>query len=420
MIRRWKRAALIAAFWGIATTASAQYGPTGPTPMAEPMPIAASAVASQALPGSQPPPAMPGGPAGLPCDPSLMPPSLPADDEPGPCTVWTAGAGAYFIKPRFSSNPAFLVTNTANPVFTNQQDFSYEFSVSPRAWLACTNPDGFGLRAQWWQFDQSAQGTSLLNTDSLGATISSPQTLGLGLTSPTPFPPNVATGAPPTLLAAGVGPDLLTFDSRLKMNVWDFEGTKSVLSGPWCCLLSAGARYAFISQSYSAARIGNTVTIPQAIVDQGNIEDFNVLVNHDSFESANSFNGAGPTVSLEIHWQVPKTQLGIYGTVRGTVLFGDRTTQSFSSKNVSGTGTDSTTSAVAFTFNNSSFNGSKVQREDTIPVGEFEAGMEWGGPKGLFLKAAVVGQEWGDIGNASGGDANLKLFGLSFGGGVNF
>ena len=86
MIRRWKRAALIAACWGIATTASAQYGPTSPTPMAEPMPIAASTVGSQApaaMPGGLP--AMPGGLAGIPCDPSLLPPSLPAEpEEEGP------------------------------------------------------------------------------------------------------------------------------------------------------------------------------------------------------------------------------------------------------------------------------------------------------------------------------------------------
>ena len=404
MIPRWKRVALIAAFWGFATAARAQSGLDGPSAVSEPMPIAQSAI------GYPAPPAMPGGPAagapGIPCDPSLMPPSLPADDEPSPCTVWTAGAGVYYLKPRFSSNPAFLVTNTANPVFADHQDFSYEFSVSPRVWLACTNPDGFGLRAQWWQFDQSAQGTSVLNTESLGATISSPQTLGLGLTSPAAFPPGVATGAPPNLLAAGVGPDFLTFDSRLKINVWDLEGTKSLGSGPWCCLLSAGARYAFVSQSYSAARIGNTVAVPQA----------NVLVNNDSFESANSFNAAGPTIALEIHWQIPKTQLGLFGTVRETGLFGDRITQAFLSKNVSGT----IPSQNNAPFNDSSFNGSKVQREDTVGVGEFEVGVEWGGPKGLFLKAAVFGQEWSDIGNASGGDANLKLFGLSFGGGINF
>ena len=350
MIPRWKRVALITAFWGFATAARAQSGLESSSVVSEPMPIAQSTVGYQTSPPAMSgAPAMPGGPGpggapGMPSDPSLMPPSLPADDEPQPCTVWSTGAGVYYLKPRFSSNPAFLVTNTANPVFQDHQDFSYEFTVSPRVWLACTNPDGWGLRAQWWQFDQLSNGASVLNTESLGATISSPQTLGLGLTSPTPFPPNVALGAPPTLLAAGVGPDFLTFDSRLKINVWDLEGTKSLGSGPWCCLLSAGARYAFVSQSYSAMRIGNTVTVPQAIVDSlGNIDDFNVLVNHDSFESANSFNGAGPTVSLEIHWQVPKTQLGIYGTVRATGLFGDRITQAFSSKNVSGTVTNSST-----------------------------------------------------------------------------
>ncbi len=57
MIPRWKRVALIAAFWGFATAARAQSGLDGPSAVSEPMPIAQSAI------GYPAPPAMPGGPA---------------------------------------------------------------------------------------------------------------------------------------------------------------------------------------------------------------------------------------------------------------------------------------------------------------------------------------------------------------------
>src|SRR6266487_750202 len=101
-----------------------------------------------------------------PCNPSLLPPGLPSGPEDEcPSATFTAGAGAYFIKPRFSSNPAFVASNNFNSAATGQQDFTYEFTASPRVWLALTKPDGFGIRARWWRFDQIAQPSSFVNSD---------------------------------------------------------------------------------------------------------------------------------------------------------------------------------------------------------------------------------------------------------------
>jgi hypothetical protein len=189
------------------------------------------------------------------------------------------------------------------------------------------------------------------------------------------------------------------------MDVWDFELTDDVRLSRWAGLVALGVRYAHLSQEYSAATTDVTVAGPLALF------------------ASHNFNGAGPTLALELHRDLGLCGLYFFGYGRGSVLFGSASERSDIQSPSGSLGfTDLTTAA---------------QRQPVLPVGEIDFGLGWNRALRhtvLYAQVGFVGQVWWGAGNVTSetsaistllGDSgtrndNLGLIGLSFRTGVNF
>ena len=99
------------------------------------------------------------------------------------------------------------------------------------------------LRVRWWEYEQDV-GFPVIN---------SPQPPGTdeairGAVFSDRF------GSPGVGLKNEVGSDLLNFQAKIDLDVWDFEAIQDATLGPWVFLLCGGVRYVHINQKYNAAR----------------------------------------------------------------------------------------------------------------------------------------------------------------------
>jgi Legionella pneumophila major outer membrane protein precursor len=295
---------------------------------------------------------------------------------------WEIGGGVYYIQPNFHTNPAFLRTTGGFLASATQQtDFRYNMQVAPLGWIAYVSDSGLGLRGRYFQFDQGAResftgdGTSTIRS--------------------------VPTNAPTFGVVGGAPGDVLNFNSRLRVEVWDLEGTYTFSSCRWTFLAAAGVRYANLFQSYEATVTpGNAGTLPA------------------NASTVSSFNGAGPTFALESKYRFGESGLAVYGMARGSVLFGSARLTSGGTANVG----DNLVIPTSF----------EAHQSDVLPIGEAEIGVEFGRNVGgfrVFAQTGFVGQVWFGGGNAAstnlGGhsfsnDTNFGFVGLAARVGVNF
>lgn len=299
---------------------------------------------------------------------------------------FSAGAAVVWAAPYFESNPAYARSRTsfAGPGLPLSQtrrveEFGYDFQASPRVWLAASLDDGLGARVRWWRYDQAAGGLSAGND---------------------PIPPgspvlaNVLTGVSP-LIAIGPSTSLpgvfslqmagapgagqrFGFESGLMMDVWDFEGTISDLKlGAWSFLVSGGARYAFLEQTYGSFGGGQFL------------------------RSRQTFRGAGPTLAVEGRRAV-LDGLGIYGAGRFAMLFGsDR-------HDLEGVNPGLTPPFEVAAHRDSS------SRQRIMPVAELELGLEYVhriGDADFVLNGGVQSQLW-PAGSGAHGYGNMGLLGF--------
>jgi hypothetical protein len=289
--------------------------------------------------------------------------------EPKACGSggWIAGASAYYLKPSFHDNTAFL-TDTLPGVNDTRQatDFAWKYTISPKIWLGYALESGFGIRAQAFYFDQLSKQSTTTNP---GNGVIIREAPGL----PDPQLHNF-----PNFFSEQAG-DELAFGSRLQIYTYDLEATKEVDAGNWAWLFSGGGRYLHSAQDYSGS-----------------------LVNAGGgfFETVNfghNISCAGPTAAVQGRWRLGGSSVAVFGAVRGSLLVGP-SHQVFSSLGQTG---------------NTDLNQNK--QNDTLPVGELELGLEYGrnvNGAGLFVQAAVVDQTYFGLGSASQADGNLSLFGF--------
>ncbi|HMC67346.1 MAG TPA: Lpg1974 family pore-forming outer membrane protein [Gemmataceae bacterium] len=351
-------------------------------------------------------------------------PLFPSNDYDGRCcgrgAHLTGGAGLYIMQPHFESNPAFFsiqTTSTAVPTrvvnAAVQQDFSTEMAVAPQVWFGLVSDSGLGLRTRWWHFDQSYRQTTT-NPAQPDPTIT------MGIDSAAPLGLRVTS-------SSNIGlADPLSFSSNLKITVWDLEATQDLHLGKCALLLSGGIRYAHLSQDYNAARARSGLA-PDGI---GGSIDF--TVDADTLRSGHNFNGAGPVFGLEVHRPIGGTGLALYGSSRGSLLFGDGKQRAFQLTVQQGT------TEFGLPVDLIAFNSASSTRHDLLPIAELEVGLEFARDLGrgrLFAQTALVGQVWFGADNAArsttadtlgvlrGGtieESNLGFIGLSIRAGVDF
>ncbi len=281
---------------------------------------------------------------------------------------FSLGVDFTFLKPHFENNVAFTTLDSdgaTTETFTDSE-FNYDTELAPRVWLEMLQCGNMGLRASWWQFDNAAAVAS-----------GSPPANGFGRIS-TPMFGSVD-------LSTTVPNSTYTARSNLKANNVDLEGTTAFNCGDWGWMATAGLRYATMEQTY------NSSLTNQANATQGTINYFHEL------------RGIGPTVSART--QRPLTgQLSLFGLARGSLLFGDSTSQLNAVE-------DQDLDAQLTTVQSTS-------RDDLLPVGDVQVGLQWTpvsyGVWNPYLHVALEGQFWGGAGNASSETGNLGFYGFNF------
>lgn len=350
-----------------------------------------------------------------------------------------AGVGLYVMQAYFQNNVAYTVLSerdfTANPKMANPNtvvlqesaqrfDVSQHMNVAPQIWFGYENADGFGARVRYWYLDEGTTQSEFLPPFSgfaVGGTRDGQTVVVVGsgtlqtLTSATPqglqaFGDTLALrpGAPNGVVSQAT---TLTVTTKLELQVFDVEAFQRYRTGAWDFLLSGGVRLAQLDQAYNAYNAEST-----------SAAELRTLA------SSFNFNGAGPTLSLEVRRALGNTGLTAYTSARGALVIG--TAQQ-----------------------NVSFGGLLLRNDDPnpqfasqhwdrgLPIGELELGVEFNrrvGPVGLVGQIALVGQEWFQAGNASrsqsetvqftprpviGGapdDSDLSFFGLAVRFGVDF
>jgi hypothetical protein len=321
--------------------------------------------------------------------PPAAPVSLPANGAPaticcgdGRCG-WSMGTGAYFIQPRWSTNPAFYRGSGFIPAVLSETGFNWDMQGAPFVWLGYTAEQGLGFRAQWFNFDGHSARETLtvdgINTDA----ILTPVIGGIGS-------------------ATNVTDDVFTVRSGLKMTVADIEVTKAFVYRRGQFLLSGGGRYAYVGQSYNSL-----------IVD-----DVGAFV--ESLDAGHSSTLFGPTAAVQARFpSLNFPRLGYFGRVRGALLFG------------AGNRSAAMDSIATFPLR-------YVAESDVcIPVTELEVGFDWNrrfGRSVFFVQSGFTAQAWFGTGNAAASStasftpidhsatdtSNLGLYGLKTSIGFNF
>jgi hypothetical protein len=284
---------------------------------------------------------------------------------------WTAGFEAVFVKPRFDDNVAFTVMESDGASFENFTDheFDYDLAVSPRVWLGYEAATGLGLRMQYWQFDQDANDA-----------VASPPANGFGrITHPTFGLVDITTTIPTNSFSAA---------STLNVYAIDLEGTKRADFDSWWLVASGGLRYASTEQSY-LAQLRNAA---------GNLRG--------EVDFQQQLEGVGPTVSLYAARNL-FGNVAVFGMARGSLLYGD--------------GETSLRAGEDLDLQQPFLTRRDTSREDLLPVGEMQLGVEWS-PSWSgwqpFVRSALEGQVWDGVGNAVSEDGSLGFFGFTLGVGL--
>jgi hypothetical protein len=330
-------------------------------------------------------------------DPFDRPPQ-PGAPPRGSSLHVAAGVDALFLAPRFQSNPAYYVQTFAptgfGPTASTRRidEFSYDVSASPRLWLAFADAEtGFGFRTRWFLFDQSAKGKEITNP---GLAAGGAQTASL-VTSVSPM---LSIGTPVTAPAVNsvripgaATDDRLAFGSRLRLQQWDFDATLGdLVYGPWTVTAFGGARYAHLSQGYSAFLAG---AVPQ------------------SLEFGQSFVGWGPTAGVEFRRGFAGTGLAAFGSMRYSALLGTTNASEFGA-NI----------GLIPTGGGLTLHDDATTRRAVLSVVDLELGGEWVRPLGrgeLMFRPAVVAFLYnGGSGTSVFGD--FGLIGVSVTTGLRF
>lgn len=275
----------------------------------------------------------------------------PVAAEAEPSGRLTGGAGFYILQPHFKNNPAFTVAQTTPGGSTNisAQDFSYDASIAPYAWIGANLCNGLGVRARVFHFDDTVSRDTI--NDGLSA-IDSAGPLGLQ---------NLST-------TAG---DRLVFSTSLNMLVCDFEAVHPVKCNGWDMTFTGGIRWARLQQTYNHS---------ETPLDGSNV---------DAVDSEHSFSGAGPIVGLELRRALGCSGFSLFGSARGAVMFGSSDQEALQTI---GSGTET------------SFVSASASHEDVLAVTELELGAEYARNMGryrLIVQAGFVGHVWFGAGNGA-------------------
>lgn len=387
-----------------------------PMPDVPAPPPAAVVAAAPEAPAAPTPPTVPGPaepPAPPEVPPTVLPPVIVPPPIPGPEVApapggWYAGGGLMFLTPYLSNNTAYTVVTPpvpAGPVgipvavgSAQSVPINWDYGQAWEAWVGWTHPCGWGVRAGTFVFNQGSGVDILVNQpDPIAPRI---------VTVPPviPFIPGAAAfGAPTAVLAgAGIGADRLLFVSDLNIRSADLEGKYQFAGEDYLVRVSAGGRWVGLRQGYHAA-----------IRNPGD----GITTEAQGLDYVQEFSGAGPTVGLFLRHQIATTGLAAYAGVRGAILAGHLDQHATFTQDI----TDPTLAAFVGTQQTRTRFDNRA--DHVLTFGEVELGLEYAvavGGSRLFLRGGVVGQSYGNAGNATTSLGTIALIGGQAAVGLNY
>jgi len=311
------------------------------------------------------------------------------------------GASLYFLKPFLPNNTAYQRVSGVGGGMPSAQtsDFGWGYQTTPEFWLGWSSPSGLGVRAGYFFFQRVSSTTTTGLSAGDAAT---------GYINPAPnltaFP-SANFGAPGIVSAnAGLGQDLLAFQSDLGVRQFDAEATYAWQGRQLFLLASAGLRFLHVDQNYVGALANST--------GSGGVG----IQECQWLSYGHNFDGAGPTMALQGHYRIGDSGFALYGNLRGAMLVGSARSYGYVNINVM--------DPVGVAGGNQGITSSMASHGDQLmPVVEMELGMEYTflcSGFAPFVRAGLVNKTYFDAGNASGERGNLSLFGAQLSLGVSF
>jgi hypothetical protein len=293
-------------------------------------------------------------------------------DEYVATSSWQAGFDMVFARPHFENNVAYTVMQSDGVSFESisETEFDYDHVLTPRIWLGYQTPEGVGLRASYWEFDQGAVAPTV-----------NPPANGFGdVTHPAFGGVDISSNVPTDTFSARSGLDAYTLDLEM------------LLCGElcnWQLLTSAGVRYASISQDYLAQLRNGAGT----------------LVGEIDYQHATD--GFGPTMAVQAKRPL-FGGLSFVGLARGSLLFDDSRSQLRAGEDLDLVTPFITTRSTV--------------RNDLLPIGELQVGSEWSSGQlsygEVIVRSTLEGQLWSGVGNATSESGDLGFIGYSIGVGL--
>ncbi|MEX2286201.1 MAG: Lpg1974 family pore-forming outer membrane protein [Planctomycetaceae bacterium] len=278
------------------------------------------------------------------------------------------GVALVFIRPHFHEDVAFI--SDPPPDDNHVQSFDRDFEPSARVWLGHTGCDGSGVRATFWHFDHGANPQSIVGTPA--NTPIFVQVIGAG------------TGIGRNAFADDG--EIFTAQHSLILQTFDLEATKQFGRCRSYGVAGLGLRYANMEQEFNA-RVFNAGVLDEQVIHR-----------HD-------FEGIGPTVSFFVHQQFGQSNWGGYGSLRGSVLFGERNQSIYEVKNAGAN--------IGQDF---------FQGDEVMTIGEIGLGIQYSRSimddrSLVFVRGGYEAQVWFDAGGplSTTGDLGLEGLVLAFG-----
>jgi hypothetical protein len=229
--------------------------------------------------------------------------------------------------------------------------FLYDYSTSPRVWLGYLTPAGLGIRADYWQFDQSGDSRSL-TSDGL-------HFIGAHATT---------IIFPATILADTAG-ETLTASDDLEVHVVNLMGTLTAELAGISLETRGGLRYATLEQGYSAAVVDGAGTLTGQL------------------HWKRHFEGLGPTMAVGARRPIGCRGLAVIADGGAALLFGKKRLERFVLGNVG------PATMPRLTLDDAS---------EVVPIIDLRLGGEWSHRFAtgwqLALQGMYEGQLWAEAG----------------------
>lgn len=280
-----------------------------------------------------------------------------------PARRFYGGFEFLWMRPHFDQNVAMIVDP---PLGNTLTPFHYNSNLVPRAWLgwqaACS---GAGFRASYWRFDASAAEERA--TAVAGATPVYLFVYGAG--------GNLSRNA-----YADLGETLVSNHS-LMLHTLDFEGTQQFSLASLQCLAGFGVRLAEMDQHLRGEVYDATNSL------------WEVVTNDLSFQ------GAGPTVSLQIQRGLGNSRFSMFNGLRGAFLFSDTQQNIYEMKD--GFANEQTDVA---------------EQTEVLSMGELAMGLQYsqciGSRAYLFVRGNYECQAWFDVGGPVDSQSTVTFSGI--------